>query len=876
MLSDAQLDAYCARHGLSQGAADAIKQVRISDPARRGFSQHANLSGRFVSHKMGLTLGYSAKSTEALGLLDYELDEEVLEFWEEPGVELRFEYTDRTGKPRAGRFHPDTLVLAEDGAFIDEWKTEEQLLRDSERMPGRYLHDDSGWRSPSAEASAERRGLQFRLRTPATVRAEVNLNGAFLRDYYADPQPVAESTQTQVLERIAAAQGMTLDRLLRELPEVRSDDVFRLIVAGKLFVDLAHHRLADTFYVPLYTSRSLAPAGGPGSAAAVGGSDLTVAFEPGKELVWNGAAWTVVGVANEQVTLRATSGSMVPLQMHEARALVDAGSLRSARASGPSDRLADILRAASPTALRAAETKHKQLERFWSGKPVNAQRRSLERWQAAFRAAERTLGMGFAGLIAAARGRRPGPSLSDAVEQIIVTEIRNFYEKAEAPNKRALFGRVRNACVGAGLEAPSYPTLLRRIAQRDAQRADEKRRGRKAAYPTSAPIWLLASDTPIHGERPFELAHIDHTQLDVSLVDSETGKPLGRPWLTLMLDAYSRRVLAFWLTFDEPSYRSLLMALRRCVSRWSRLPDRFVVDGGAEFAGTYFELATAMFGVEVTTRPGKPRFGSVLERMFGATNTRLIHALAGNTKATKDVRSMSRDADPQVHAVWTLATLAPIFEEFFFEVYDQIPHPALGTSPRDFYERRLAQTGLRDLRHIADDEAFFFATLPTTTKGTARVDRQKGVKVNGLHYGAVELMAPGIPGTDVPIRYDPDDMRHAFAFVCGRWVECWCGSLRRFPAISERWVKTAISSEVRERSRQHGQSVPSTAATIARLLSAARLDEAVLRQARADAEARAMVGAPLALPAGPLAQFEPAQDSPIPEFVEYEVYDEYE
>jgi hypothetical protein len=277
------------------------------------------------------------------------------------------------------------------------------------------------------------------------------------------------------------------------------------------------------------------------------------------------------------------------------------------------------------------------------------------------------------------------------------------------------------------------------------------------------------------------------------------------------------------------------------------LPDRFVVDGGAEFAGSYFELATAMFGVEVTTRPGKPRFGSVLERMFGATNSRLIHALAGNTKATKDVRSMSRDADPEGHAVWTLATLAPIFEEFFFEVYDQIPHPALGTSPRDFYERRLAQTGLRDLRYIADDEAFFFATLPTTTKGTARVDRQKGVKVNGLHYGAVELMAPGIPGTDVPIRYDPDDMRHAFAFVDGRWVECWCGSLRRFPAMSERWVKTAISSEVRERSRQHGQSVPSTAATIARLLSAVRLDESVLRQARADAEARAMLGGSSAL-----------------------------
>jgi hypothetical protein len=85
-------------------------------------------------------------------------------------------------------------------------------------------------------------------------------------------------------------------------------------------------------------------------------------------------------------------------------------------------------------------------------------------------------------------------------------------------------------------------------------------------------VSYLAFDTQKHGERPWERAHLDHTQIDLWLVDSETGLPLGRPWLTLLIDAYSRRVLAFWLTFDEPSYRSLMMVLRRCVERWRRLP----------------------------------------------------------------------------------------------------------------------------------------------------------------------------------------------------------------------------------------------------------------------------------------------------------------
>jgi hypothetical protein len=35
------------------------------------------------------------------------------------------------------------------------------------------------------------------------------------------------------------------------------------------------------------------------------------------------------------------------------------------------------------------------------------------------------------------------------------------------------------------------------------------------------------------------------------------------PWATVLIDAMSRRILAVYLTFDEPSYRSCMMVLRR-------------------------------------------------------------------------------------------------------------------------------------------------------------------------------------------------------------------------------------------------------------------------------------------------------------------------
>jgi transposase InsO family protein len=167
------------------------------------------------------------------------------------------------------------------------------------------------------------------------------------------------------------------------------------------------------------------------------------------------------------------------------------------------------------------------------------------------------------------------------------------------------------------------------------------RRGRRAAYQLQAPYLELRLTTPRHGDRPFHICHIDHTELDVEVVCSSTGRNLGRPWLTIFMDAFSRRFLAFFLSFDPPSYRSCMMVLRECVRRHGRLPQILVLDGGKEFDSVYFETLLARYECTKKTRPpAKPRFGSVCERLFG-TSTQLIYSLAGNTQITKNVRQVT-------------------------------------------------------------------------------------------------------------------------------------------------------------------------------------------------------------------------------------------
>jgi putative transposase len=213
------------------------------------------------------------------------------------------------------------------------------------------------------------------------------------------------------------------------------------------------------------------------------------------------------------------------------------------------------------------------------------------------------------------------------------------------------------------------------------------------------------------------------------------GRLLGRPWLTMLIDAYSRRILAVYLTFDAPSYRSCMMGLRICVQRFGRLPQALVVDGGKEFHSIYFDILLARYHCTKKTRPGaKPRFGSVIERLFGTTNTEFIFNLLGNTQASKQPRLLTRAIEPKRQAVWTLADLNHYLMEWAYSVYDQNEHETLAISPRSAYELGLANGGERSHRHINYDEEFLMATRPSTRKGDALVQPGKGIKVNYLYY----------------------------------------------------------------------------------------------------------------------------------------------
>ncbi|MBW4512319.1 MAG: transposase family protein [Scytonematopsis contorta HA4267-MV1] len=161
-----------------------------------------------------------------------------------------------------------------------------------------------------------------------------------------------------------------------------------------------------------------------------------------------------------------------------------------------------------------------------------------------------------------------------------------------------------------------------------------------------------------HGHRPFDVAFVDHIELDVELVCSWAKVNLGRAWVTFLIDSSSRRILATYLTFDPPSYRSCMMVMRVCVRRYERLPSTVIVQKGKEFRNIDFDkFLKTYYCRKQTIFETKPRFGWVCERLLGSANAMLICNIQENTQVNNNANVITQSIKSQNLAVWTLKDL---------------------------------------------------------------------------------------------------------------------------------------------------------------------------------------------------------------------------
>lgn len=285
----------------------------------------------------------------------------------------------------------------------------------------------------------------------------------------------------------------------------------------------------------------------------------------------------------------------------------------------------------------------------------------------------------------------------------------------------------------------SYEQLRKYISRLPAYEVYASRYGKQAAD-----VKFRTVGKGTNATLPLLRAAMDHCRLDLFVVDDETGLPLGRPWLTVIIDECTRMILGFSLSFDEPSALTVMRALRHAILPKTGLDDvtqpwpawgimrTLIVDNGVEFHGTSLDYAAGQFGITIQTCPRRqPWYKGKIERFFRTIQTDLISLIPGRTFSSIFERG---DYDSSKHATIMLHTLNRVIHLWIVDIYHQSTHSSLDQSPARKWDTLIDQVD----RHLPDSAEWVDAAFG---KPGRRMLGHEGILFDSLNYNSAELGA---------------------------------------------------------------------------------------------------------------------------------------
>ena len=368
--------------------------------------------------------------------------------------------------------------------------------------------------------------------------------------------------------------------------------------------------------------------------------------------------------------------------------------------------------------------------------------RTLQRWLRAYRQ------QGLAGLtrkVRRDRGRRTLPAP-------LVGLIEGLALRSPRPSAATVHRQVVRAAADQGWPVPSYSTVYAVVRQLDSALTTLAHAG-PTAYQNA--FDLIHRRT---AERPNAVWQADHTPLDLWVLDHR-GRP-ARPWLTVVMDDYSRAIAGYALNLSAPSALQTALALRQAIWRkgepdwqvWG-IPDVFYTDHGSDFTSRHLEQVAADLKMQlVFSTAGVPRGRGKIERFFGTVNQLFLATLPGYTPP---------GTAPPATPTLTLSDLETRVRSFVVAEYHQRVHSETGAAPQARWE-----AGGFLPRLPASLEQLDLLLLTVATPRTVHPD---GIHFQGLRYLDPTLAA--YVGEAVTIRYDPRDLAelrvyHGDTFIC--------------------------------------------------------------------------------------------------------------
>lgn len=256
---------------------------------------------------------------------------------------------------------------------------------------------------------------------------------------------------------------------------------------------------------------------------------------------------------------------------------------------------------------------------------------------------------------------------------------------------------------------------------------------------------------------PNALWQANHTELDIILL--REGKEPARPWLTTIIDDYSRAIAGYYLSFDAPCALHTSLALRQAIwrkedRRWHicGIPQSLYSDNGSDFTSHHLEQVSVDLKMRLQhSLPGQPRGRGRIERFFQTLNQMLLSDLPGYTPSRGTERGK-----PQL----TLRAFETQFLKFLLDFYHAREHGDTKMPPQARWE---AGGFLPQMPESLEQLDLLLLTVP---KG--RKVRSDGIWFLGMRYLDPTLAA--YVGEEVVLRYDPRDIAEVRVFYQNRFL----------------------------------------------------------------------------------------------------------
>lgn len=406
-------------------------------------------------------------------------------------------------------------------------------------------------------------------------------------------------------------------------------------------------------------------------------------------------------------------------------------------------------------------------------------------------------------------GVRGRGRISQTLESLIDEAIQKIYLTDQRATITELVIDIRKRCHELGRTPPSRKAITARVRAKPRKDVVARREGRKAARDRFAPaIGSLVAQSP------FSLVQIDHTLVDVIVVDSVSRAPIQRPWLTLAIDVCTRCVAGFHLSLEPPSATSVALCLAHAAlpkQPWLAARDieadwptqglmaRLHLDNAKEFRSEALRRGCEQYGIAIDYRPVRtPHYGGHIERLIG-TMMGKVHLLPGTTFSSVADKG---EYDPAKTAAMTIEELERWLGHAIAGAYHGTIHRVLGTTPLAAWKLGIGGDatipGCGELAAVPDARRFLIDFLPLEWR---RV-RREGILLHSIHYWSDVLrMWIGEPAKMI-VRYDPRDLSRIYLLAPdGQYYDLSYRDVGR-PSISL-WEHRLALTRIREDGRAH-------------------------------------------------------------------------